>query len=338
VDAAERDVPNRGERRSRAGLRPYARPMTVIDGARRRDVLVVGAYFADLVFHGLPPQSRPGGEVFAEGFSLVPGGAYTPAMAVHRLGWDVVWATDFGADVFSAQVLAAARHEGLDESAFRHHPGPQRSLSVALSSPGDRTMISYQDPVRPRPLAPLLRAHLPRVLMLPQLHHDRETVAALQIARRLGCVTVMDCQDVPATLSTPGVREALALVEVFAPNAAEALSLTGAATLDDALAELAGLCETVLVKRGAQGATAVRGGQRHDVPAPPVEVLDTTGAGDCFNAGFVHGLLTGWPLPDCLAAAVACGAAATTGPGSSAALDRAQLPRHLAGVASGPPP
>lgn len=303
--------------------------MTVNDGARRRDVLVVGAYFADLVFHGLPQQLRPGGEVFAEGFALVPGGAYTLAMAVHRLGRDVVWATDFGTDPFSAQVLSAARSEGLDEAAFRHHPAAQRSLTVALSFPGDRTMISYQDPVAPQPLSRLLRDHLPQVLMLPQLRYDDRTVAALRVARRLGCLVVMDCQDVPVDLGTPGVRDALALVDVFAPNATEALHLTGAASLDDALAELAGLAETVVVKRGGQGATAVHGGKRYEVPAPVVDVLDTTGAGDCFNAGLVHGLLAGWGLPDCLAAAVACGAAATAGPGSSTAPTDAELRRRL---------
>ncbi|MFF1904846.1 PfkB family carbohydrate kinase [Kitasatospora sp. NPDC058218] len=60
--------------------------------------------------------------------------------------------------------------------------------------------------------------------------------------------------------------------------------------------------------------------------------MDTTGAGDCFDAGFVHALLAGKQLPDCLAAAVACGAAATAGPGSSRALDSAGLRQWLARV------
>ncbi|MER7850425.1 hypothetical protein ABTZ03_41585 [Kitasatospora sp. NPDC096077] len=94
---------------------------------------MAGPYFTDLVFHGLPRPVRPGTEVFAEGFGLVPGGAYTLAMAVHRLGRRVVWSADFGTDPFSTQVLASARQEGLDEAAFRHHPFPVRSLTVALS-------------------------------------------------------------------------------------------------------------------------------------------------------------------------------------------------------------
>jgi hypothetical protein len=135
----------------------------------------------------------------------------------------------------------------------------------------------------------------------------------------------MDCQDVPATLDTPTVREVLTQVDVFAPNTDEALRLTGTTTVDDALEVLAGLVDTVVVKRGSAGAAAVQGGKRYDIAAVPVEVLDTTGAGDCFNAGFVHAHLTGQQLPYCLNAAVACGAAATTGPGSSAA-------PHLAGL------
>ncbi|MFJ8628376.1 carbohydrate kinase family protein [Kitasatospora sp. NPDC093550] len=298
--------------------------------ARPCDVLVAGAYFADLVFHGLPRPVRPGTEVFADGFGLVPGGAYTLAMALRRLGRRVVWSADFGTDPFSAHVLSCARREGLDEAAFRHHPFPVRSLTVALSSGEDRAMVSFQDPVDPEPLGPLLRRARPRVLMLPQLRWDDETLSALRTARQLGALVVMDCHDTPATLDDPAVRDALALVDVFTPNDAEALRLTGARDPDDALAALARLVPAVVVTRGARGASAVRNGERHDVPpASAAPAVDPTAAGDCFNAGLVHGLLDGRSLPECLAAAAICGAAATTGPGSDPALRAAELARRL---------
>jgi sugar/nucleoside kinase (ribokinase family) len=293
------------------------------------DVLVVGAYFADLVFHGLPREAQPGGEVFAARFALVPGGAYSLAMAMHRLGHDVRWSTDFGTDLFSAHVLAAAREEGLSEAAFRHHPFPVQSLTAALSMPTDRALVSYQDPVAAAPLLPLLYRLRPRVLMLPQLRWDDATVAAVEAAKRLGALVVMDCHDVAADIRDGGVRRALALVDVFTPNADEAERLTGTTSLDDALRELGVLVPTVVVTRGAAGAVAIRDGRRHDVPAVPVPVVDTTGAGDCFNVGLVHGLLEGWDLSDCLAAAALCGAASTTGPGSYAALRADELARRL---------
>src|SRR6476661_6088056 len=261
-----------------------------------REVLVVGAYFADLIFRDLSRPVRSGTEVFAGGFSLLPGGAFTLAMALHRLGHDVVWTTDFGNDAFSQQVLSAARAEGLDETGFRHHPIPLRSVTVALSFPGDRAMVSYQDPVSPQSLAALLHKHRPRMLILPKLQYGAAVQAGLAVAHQLGTRVFMDCQDVPATLYTPTVSEVLTQVDVFAPN-----------TDEDALEVLAGLVDTVVVKRGSAGAAAVQGGKRYDLAAIPVEVLDTTGAGDCFNAGFVHAHLTGQQLPHCLVAAVACG-------------------------------
>lgn len=290
-----------------------------------REVLLVGAYFADLIFRKLTRPVRLGTEVFAGDFSLLPGGAFTLAMALRRLGHDVVWATDFGSDVFSQQVLAGARAEGLDETGFRHHPIPLRSVTVVLSFPGDRAMVSYQDPLCPQPVAALLRQYQPRMLVIPTLDYGAATRVALGVARLLGTQVFMDCQDVSGTVRTLAVREVLAHVDIFAPNADEALRLTGASTVDGALEVLSGLVDTVVVKRGDAGACAVRDGQRHDVAAIAVDAVDTTGAGDCFNAGFLHAHLRGEPLVSCLETAVACGAAATTALGSSAAPDLAGL-------------
>ncbi len=291
-----------------------------------------GAYFADLIFRDLDRPVTLGAEVHARGFDLLPGGAYTSAMAMHRLGHDVVWAADFGSDLFSQHVLAAARREGLDERGFRHHLGELRSVTVALSGPNDRAMVSFQDPIRRQSLAALVDEHCPLILVIAELQYGEPVEAALRTARQLGTVVFMDCQDVEGLIEDQAVRDTLAEVDIFAPNAEEALRLTGTSTVDDALEALTGLVDTVVVKRGGSGATAARGGERYDIAAVAVEVVDTTGAGDCFNAGFVHAHLAGWPLRECLAAGVACGAAGVTAPGSSAALDVAGLRTWLARV------
>jgi sugar/nucleoside kinase (ribokinase family) len=116
-----------------------------------REVLVVGAYFVDLIFRDLSRPVLSGTEVFAGGFSLLPGGAFTLAMAMRRLGHDVVWATDFGNDAFSQQVLSGARAEGLDETGFRHHPIPLRSVTVALRASHQRRTRVHPEPPLPRP-------------------------------------------------------------------------------------------------------------------------------------------------------------------------------------------
>lgn len=300
--------------------------------AEGQAVLVAGPWFADLIFRGLFRPILPGTEVFAEEFSLLPGGAFTLAMALRRLGRDVVWSTDFGNDLFSQHVLSIARAEDLNEIGFRHHRIPLRSLTVVFSYPSDRAMATYQDRVSPPSLAALLREHRPRMLLLPSLQYGQATRAALGVAHELGTQVFMDCQDVPGTLDTPMLRDTLAQVDIFAPNTDEALRLTGTSTVEEALDALGTLVDTVIIKRGGAGATAIRHGQRYDIAAVPLAAVDTTGAGDCFNAGFVHALLSGHHLPDCLAAAIACGAAAITDFGSSAAPNLVELKQWLSHV------
>jgi sugar/nucleoside kinase (ribokinase family) len=295
-------------------------------------VLVAGPWFADLIFRGLSRPTLPGAEVFAEEFRLLPGGAFTLAMALHRLGHDVVWATDFGNDLFSQHVLSAARAEGLNEVGFRHHHIPLRSITVVFSYPRDRAMTTYQDQISRPSLATLLRQHQPRMLLLPSLQYGQATLAALCLAHELGTQVFMDCQDVPGTLENPVLRDTLAQVDFFAPNANEALRLTGTTTVEDALDALADIVDTVIIKRGSAGATAVQHGQRYDIASIPLAAVDTTGAGDCFNAGFIHAQLTGHDLPDCLAAGVACGGAAITDLGCSAAPNLVELQQWLSHV------
>ncbi|MGH3786423.1 MAG: carbohydrate kinase family protein [Pseudonocardiaceae bacterium] len=293
---------------------------------------MAGPWFADMIFRGLSRPSLPGTEVFAEKFSLLPGGAFTLTMALRRLGHDVVWSTDFGNDLFSQYVLSVARTEGFNEVGFRHHHIPLRSITVVLSYPSDRAMTTYQDQVSPPSLSILLRQYQPRMLLLPALQYGQDTLAALCLAHELGTQVFMDCQDVPGSLDTPLLRDTLRQVDFFAPNTDEALRLTGTTTVEDALDALADLVDTVIIKRGNAGATAVERGQRFDIASIPVMALDTTGAGDCFNAGFIHAQLTGHDLSGCLAAAVACGAAAVTDLGCSAAPNLLELQWWLSRV------
>jgi sugar/nucleoside kinase (ribokinase family) len=89
-------------------------------------------------------------------------------------------------------------------------------------------------------------------------------------------------------------------VDILFANAEEAVSLVEAASLDEALRELTGRCRLVAVTRGAQGAVVLEGNRVHEVDAAPVErVVDTTGAGDLFAAGFLHGWCAGEAPAEC---------------------------------------
>jgi sugar/nucleoside kinase (ribokinase family) len=294
------------------------------------DVILFARYFCDLIFTGLPELPRLGADLFGTSFDMVPGAGFSTALAFKRLGLRAGWVCDFGDDFFSQFVLDAARREGLDSSLFRLHAFPLRQVSVAFSFPHDRGFISYVDAYeRPAP-APLIARHRPRVALLSSLSYGDEQAALAAAARAAGTLVYMDCQSQSVSLATPGVAEALQRVDIFAPNGAEAMALTGALTVENALAQLAALTSLVIIKCGAAGAIAQSGAQIVSVPAIPVEVFDTTGAGDCFNAGFLYGYLRGETLESCLRYGNICGGLSTTARGGAAAPSAAQVNEWVA--------
>ena len=102
------------------------------------DVLVVGEYFCDMIFSGLSDVPQPGAEFFAEGLSVRPGGCYTSALALTRLGIASAWAADFGTDIFSRIVLSEAEQDGIDARAFHRLDVPAQRVSAAFSHRGER--------------------------------------------------------------------------------------------------------------------------------------------------------------------------------------------------------
>ena len=104
-------------------------------------------------------------------------------------------------------------------------------------------------------------------------------------------------------------RRVLAHANVLFANQAEATAMTGETDVVRALDRLGAHCDCVVIKRGGTGAVGLAGGQMKAVPAEPVQFVDSTGAGDCFNAGFLAGWLSGLPLEDSLTLGVICGSA-----------------------------
>ncbi|WP_312841777.1 carbohydrate kinase family protein [Sinorhizobium psoraleae] len=279
------------------------------------DVMVVGEYYFDLIFRGLPEVPKISADLWAEEFEWVPGAAYSTALALARLGTKAGWWCTFGNDIFSRMIVGEARRENIDDGLFIHLEKPLRRVSAAFSFAHDRGFISYAEQPDPLPKPEDLERIRPRILLLQGFSLDEERRALIQAARDLGIVVCSDLQHVDYKLSTPGIQEMLRLIDVFLPNSSEAKALTGEDDVERALASIARFCPTVVVKCGAEGAIASSKGEICRVPALAVDVFDTTGAGDCFNAGFVHGLLNEPDLRGAIEIAVICGSLAVTGYG-----------------------
>ena len=284
------------------------------------DVLLFGDYFCDLIITGLKEVPRLGADVFGEAMEIAPGGAYILAVALHRLGVRARWAAQFGNDLFSRFMLEQVACEGLDTSLFQHIPAPLRSLSVSFSFSHDRGFISYVDTFPDHSPRVLIEGQRPRWVVNLPFNGAAETRTQVDSIHQHGGQVYTDCQYVTTTLDEPGLTDLLRLTDIFAPNQSEACQLTGESDPERAAARLAEFCPLVVIKCGADGVLARAGNQIWHSPALKVEVIDTTGAGDSFNAGFLAAHLRGEPIETCLRWGNISGGLSTTRRGGTSAV------------------
>ncbi|WP_019629432.1 carbohydrate kinase family protein [Actinomadura atramentaria] len=273
------------------------------------DVFLTGQVFMDMIFTGLPRLPQPGTELVTDGLGSAPGGVANIAVAMSRLGLRTGLAAPFGDDLFGTYLWRTlAEQEAVDLRWSRRVPSWPTPVTVSLAHAADRSMITYQRPL-PAPSDGLsdhgLPDHgLPDLLAAPPpaatcfVDVDRPLPAWALALRAAGALVFADLGWDPTETWSTAVLDRLADVDVFLPNAVEAMAYTRTPTPEAALDALAERVPVVVVKRGEQGAIAVdsRTGERAAAPALPVRALDPTGAGDVFAAGFVYGTLAGFPL------------------------------------------
>jgi len=289
-----------------------------------------GAMFLDLIFEGLPGMPELGREIFAKRFTIAPGGPYNTAVALARLGLNVALVAQIGTDIFSRYLEGEIKREGVDTRHLMRVDGDDRAVTVSLSFPKDRAFVSYVD--RPGLYdfpKTLLDARMTRCLFIPTMPQHPKVMDLLAKAREAGIKTALDLHLPWGSLPDPKVARTLRAADLLLPNASEALGVSGEKNLNHALAKL-GEHTDIAVKNGSRGAVGLLGGIKQAFPALKSKVVDTTGAGDCFNAGFLSGWINGRPLRECLARGVICGGLSVRHAGGTAgAPDSATLENEL---------
>src|SRR6185503_9906463 len=134
-----------------------------------------------------------------------------------------------------------------------------------------------------------------------------------------GLTISLDPNDDPANTWDRCILDALPFVDVLIPNEREACLIAAEPRLDDAIAALRKMVPLLIVKRGSKGASAYTRNDDCHVPVEPVRIVDAVGAGDSFNAGFLHAWLHGRNIRDALAFGNVCGSASTTMSGGTSA-------------------
>ena len=293
----------------------------------RFDLLVVGEINPDLILRGddLAPAFGQAEKLVDHADLEIGSSAAIMACGAARLGLRTAFVGVVGDDPFGRFMLDAMARRGVDVGACRVDAALRTGVSVILSRPSDRAILTFPGAI------PALRAsdvpdalleasahlHLGSYFLLDALRPDAP--ALFERARARGLTTSLDTNFDPSGAWDGGLEQLLPWVDVLLPNETEALKLSGRPDLPAALAALADRVGTVAVKRGAEGGEARRGTESAYRGALAVEVADTTGAGDSFDAGFLYGWTRGWPLEACLTLATACGSLSTRAAGGTAA-------------------
>jgi sugar/nucleoside kinase (ribokinase family) len=289
------------------------------------DVLVAGEINPDLILSGnITPEFGQVEKLVENAHLEIGSSSAIFACGAARLGLKVAFIGVCGDDLFGQFMLDAMQARSVDVSNIIRVSGGQTGLSVILNSSSDRAILTH-----PGLIATLRASDIPDNL-LRQTRHLHVASYFLQTALQpglpdlfqrahsLSVTTSLDTNWDPSGEWT-GVLDLLQWVDVFLPNAAEACAITGLADIESAADELAKHAGIAAIKQGAQGALGVQGKHLTTVSSIPVNVVDTVGAGDSFDAGFIYGFIKGWDLEKSLRLAAACGALSTQASGGTTA-------------------
>jgi len=294
---------------------------------RPLDCLVAGEANADLLIDGIARLEFEK-ERLATDMKLVLGGSSSIfAFNLARLGVKVGFVGVLGDDFFAKFVEERLRWAGVDVRALRKLPHTSTGLTIWCKKGTKRAGITYAGTIA------LLRAtdvsnqslrkarhlHVGAYFLLTNLHPG--AAALFGRAKRLGLTTSLDCNYDPAETWDSGIRRVLRFTDAFFPNETEALRLTNCGSVERAARELARLARIVVVKLGAQGALVSADQRQFRVPAVKARVVDTTGAGDSFDAGFLACFLKGGSIEESARAGVAAGARAVSAAGGTGAFE-----------------
>jgi sugar/nucleoside kinase (ribokinase family) len=305
----------------------------------RFDVTIAGELNLDLILYGLPEQLAPERELLADHMMLTLGSS--SAIVAHNLaalGSRVGFQSRIGEDQLGQIALERLEQGGVDVSLVRRVGGLiTTGLTVILFHQAWRNILTYAGTISELSwddldlgyLADSRHFHFSSYYLQRAL---RPRIGGLfQHLKSKGLTISLDTNDDPDDRWEGGLHEILRYVDVFLPNEREACKAAGTEDLEAAIAKLSQLVPLAVVKLGRKGALAQRGNERVVSPPLTVDAVDPVGAGDSFDAGFLHEYLKGSPLPKCLASGNRAGALSTTRPGGTEAFrDATHRHRFLA--------
>jgi sugar/nucleoside kinase (ribokinase family) len=291
------------------------------------DLLVLGDANPDLVLRGgdIVPAFGQAERLVEEATLTLGGSGAITACAAVRLGLRVAICGVVGDDLFGRFIRERLDHAGVDTQGLAVDASRPTGISVVLSGGEDRAILTSlgtigdlrAELVDPELLEGARHVHVSSYFLQPGLARDLPEI--LGRVRAAGGSTSVDPNWDPSGGWDGGLLDLLRSIDVLLPNAIEATRLARTSDLDAAVLSLGRNGDVVVTKDGSNGAVAAVAGELVRVEAPDVRPIDTTGAGDAFDAGLIAGLLAGRELEAAMRMANVVGALSTQAVGGAEA-------------------
>ena len=289
-------------------------------------VLVVGEINPDLVLRCADSFPSPGREILVEDSQLTLGSASAIcASALARLGNNIHFIGKVGPDLFGRFSLEQMKENGIEVGRVIVDENVKTGITISLTTSSDRALVTHlvaiaslrEDDILEEDFDSAEHLHVSAYYLQEALRPGLREL--FRRAHRRGLTTSLDPGHDPVE-AWKEIVPVLSEVDVFFPNETELLRIAEGDDVEESLRSLSASGSTTTVaKLGADGAAVLVEGAYHRIEARKVDVVDTTGAGDSFDAGFLHAYLRGRPLPDCLRYGVAGGTLSTRALGGTTA-------------------
>ena len=288
------------------------------------DITIAGEINLDLILYGLPAEMAVERELLASDFRATLGSS--SAILAHNaasLGARVAFTTMVGPDDLGRIALERLQSSGVDISHTIRRSNLSTGVTLLLPHGADRHIFTYPGTISELTTADLdfltqaRHFHLSSLYLQKGLHAGLPDL--LHRLKRAGLTISLDTNDDPADKWGSPLKEILPLIDLLLPSESEILRMTACSDLNAAIAVLAAQVPTIIVKRGSNGVSVQSEGRRTDVPPIPITPVDTIGAGDSFDAGFLYAYLMGKDAVTAARAGNITGALSTQAPGGTEA-------------------
>lgn len=294
---------------------------------KKFDVLALGELNADLILNKIDGEPEIGKEKFAQDMILTLGSSTAIFAAnIASLGSRTAFLGMIGKDSFGHLVKTSLQSKGVDTSLLIETDKAATGATIVLNYNEDRAMVTYQGTMDMMSFADIDKkifketkhVHISSIFLQSGIKKD--LIEILSYAQQCGVTTSLDTQWDPIEKWDFDYAKILPLVSVFIPNEKELLLLTSSDKLDEAIEKIRPYINTCVIKRGSKGSLLIQKDTMNDIPAfLNKQVVDAIGAGDSFNAGFVHQFIQGNSLVECQRFGNLTGAINTTGAGGTGA-------------------